>query len=642
MIFEQVKSGVTVSAVVEKYHTAPNRSNKVRCPFHDDDTPSMSIKEPMWQCFGCGAAGDAIRFVARIKQVDDYQAATLIIQDFNLAIDIKASPQNKIRTYIKEAQSQVHKTDYFKRRGLTDETIKQFGLGYDECEQAVVIPYNSSLLYYQLRGINGRRFYKPPTDDAGPEPLFNEAALKRNDKTPIFVVESPICAMSIIQSGGNAVAICGTGINGFIRSVTACVAPGAIVLAFDNDTQGEKTTHSVSQALERVGAKHIVWNIAGNEKDPNELLMLNPQLLKSNIDQAIKAAKLKSRSPEDLIPLEELSELPIPPQRFLVDKLIPENCLCLLVAASKMGKSWFALHAASSIVTGEAFLDELTNTGAIIYYALEDNDERLKSRKELLMGGKPLPLSLYIQTRAKNLDNGFLDEIRNHKRRIPDLKLVIVDTFGEIRGRPNKNEDVYMRDGRELGSLRRFCTDEKLSILLLHHTRKTDDANDPFNNINGSTGIMGAADVTLLITKKRRMDDAEPFKLSITGRAVIQDELLIQRLPSGRWYKVGTPEQESEKRRLDAFNNSKVVACVLELMKRHTYGWQGTVRDFIKQAAGLLGENIGSEIEVGREIARVDVDLLTIHQIKHSVKKRNYANVHIFAPSKVPSLLDTS
>ena len=46
------------------------------CPFHADKTPSLSINptQNLWQCFGCGAAGDTIRFVELFDQVSFQEA----------------------------------------------------------------------------------------------------------------------------------------------------------------------------------------------------------------------------------------------------------------------------------------------------------------------------------------------------------------------------------------------------------------------------------------------------------------------------------------------------------------------------------------------------------------------------------------
>ena len=117
-----------------------------------------------------------------------------------------------IKEYIKGCIKNVDKTDYFVKRGLTKETIAKFGLGYDIKKQCVVIPYSSEHTYYQTRSIDGKEFRKPPTEIAGPEPLWNAKALLGTGT--VFIVESPICAMSIMQCGEVAVATCGTsGVN---------------------------------------------------------------------------------------------------------------------------------------------------------------------------------------------------------------------------------------------------------------------------------------------------------------------------------------------------------------------------------------------------------------------------------------------
>ena len=50
------------------------------CPFHDDHNPSLSInpKTNLWQCFGCGAAGDVIRFIELFDRVDFTEAVRIL------------------------------------------------------------------------------------------------------------------------------------------------------------------------------------------------------------------------------------------------------------------------------------------------------------------------------------------------------------------------------------------------------------------------------------------------------------------------------------------------------------------------------------------------------------------------------------
>ena len=65
-LFETVKAAVTVRLAAEHYGLKVERGGMVRCPFHDDRHPSMKLNESYFYCFGCGATGDVIDFVARL------------------------------------------------------------------------------------------------------------------------------------------------------------------------------------------------------------------------------------------------------------------------------------------------------------------------------------------------------------------------------------------------------------------------------------------------------------------------------------------------------------------------------------------------------------------------------------------------
>ena len=71
---EEIKTGVDLAALVRAkgIHLKRNgRSYKGLCPFHDDKNPSLSVNPTtnLWQCFGCGAGGDVIRFVEMFDKV---------------------------------------------------------------------------------------------------------------------------------------------------------------------------------------------------------------------------------------------------------------------------------------------------------------------------------------------------------------------------------------------------------------------------------------------------------------------------------------------------------------------------------------------------------------------------------------------
>ena len=86
-LFTQIKMGVSVKEAAEYYGLEVNRGNMVCCPFHADRTPSMKLNEDYFYCFGCGATGDVIDFVARLFGLSSYEAAKKLAYDFGIDPD---------------------------------------------------------------------------------------------------------------------------------------------------------------------------------------------------------------------------------------------------------------------------------------------------------------------------------------------------------------------------------------------------------------------------------------------------------------------------------------------------------------------------------------------------------------------------
>lgn len=83
-IYESIKAAVTVRQAAEHYGLKVGRNNMVCCPFHNDRHPSMKLNEDYFYCFGCGATGDVIDFVARLFNLSSYEAAQKLAADFGL------------------------------------------------------------------------------------------------------------------------------------------------------------------------------------------------------------------------------------------------------------------------------------------------------------------------------------------------------------------------------------------------------------------------------------------------------------------------------------------------------------------------------------------------------------------------------
>ncbi|MDY6323671.1 MAG: CHC2 zinc finger domain-containing protein [Catonella sp.] len=81
-IYETIKAAISVKQAAEHYGLKMSRNCMVCCPFHNDRHPSMKLNEDYFFCFGCGAKGDVIDFVAKLFDLSSYEAAQKLAADF--------------------------------------------------------------------------------------------------------------------------------------------------------------------------------------------------------------------------------------------------------------------------------------------------------------------------------------------------------------------------------------------------------------------------------------------------------------------------------------------------------------------------------------------------------------------------------
>lgn len=83
-VFEAVKAAVPVRAAAERFGLEVNFAGMVRCPFHDDHTPSMKLYDDHFYCFGCGRHGDVVDLTAELFCIPPYDAACKLADDFGV------------------------------------------------------------------------------------------------------------------------------------------------------------------------------------------------------------------------------------------------------------------------------------------------------------------------------------------------------------------------------------------------------------------------------------------------------------------------------------------------------------------------------------------------------------------------------
>lgn len=121
-IFREIKKYLTARQVAEHYGLKVKRNGMACCPFHDDKHPSMKV-DTNYYCFGCGAHGDAVGYVAQLFGLSQYDAACRIIEDFNLPIETHIAiddrehrkAKNEWRRQKEERDRIIHIKERFRR-----------------------------------------------------------------------------------------------------------------------------------------------------------------------------------------------------------------------------------------------------------------------------------------------------------------------------------------------------------------------------------------------------------------------------------------------------------------------------------------------------------------------------------------------
>lgn len=161
----------------------------------------------------------------------------------------------------------------------------------------------------------------------------------------------------------------------------------------------------------------------------------------------------------------------------------------------------------------------------MLYLSLEDTQRRIKDRLYNLTDSAPD--NLYFAVTSGLIGGGLEEQITDFLTEHPATKLVIIDTLQKVRDSKGSTgkAGMYGNDYDDISSIKRIADGFNIAILLVHHLRKLQDSDDPFNDVSGSTGIIGAADTNFILRRKRSGNAAT---LLVSGRDVEYQELTLQ------------------------------------------------------------------------------------------------------------------
>lgn len=146
---ELIKEKINIVDLIQEYLPLKKSGAnfKANCPFHQEKTPSFMVspERGIWHCFGCEKGGDQFKFLMEKDGIDFKEALEILAQKAGIVLKNSTSKEKSVNGRLFEANAKAtqfynyllttHKLgqrarDYLKKRGLTDETIKTFKIGY--------------------------------------------------------------------------------------------------------------------------------------------------------------------------------------------------------------------------------------------------------------------------------------------------------------------------------------------------------------------------------------------------------------------------------------------------------------------------------------------------------------------------------
>lgn len=322
-----------VSEVVTLKKTGKNYLG--RCPFHNEKTPSFTVssEKQIYKCFGCGEAGNVISFVMKTRNMAFPEAVKLLGEKVGIVVDDADSPGKSSaanekfkRMYNINIQAARYfytnlkrfkaPYEYLKGRGITDETIKKFGIGfsldnwqgirsylkqrgfseeeilelglttknekgniYDRFRNRIIFPvFNVS---GRVIGFGGRVLddSKPKYLNSPETPIFHKGtnlyglnlAIKNNPARTVIMVEGYMDVISLSQQGvTNVVATLGTALTeGQCKLLKRYI--DTVIVSFDSDVAGQNATIRGLEILQKSGFDLKILQIPSG-KDPDEFI----------------------------------------------------------------------------------------------------------------------------------------------------------------------------------------------------------------------------------------------------------------------------------------------------------------------------------------------------------------------------------
>ena len=243
----------------------------------------------------------------------------------------------------------------------------------------------------------------------------------------------------------------------------------------------------------------------------------------------------------------------------------------IFAGAPKLGKSFLMAQLAYHISTGMPLWNYTVRKGTVLYLALEDDYHRLQKRLYRMFGTESTE-DLYFSVSAGQLGNGLDEQLTRFMAVHPDTKLIIIDTLQKVR-EVGGDSYSYANDYEIITRLKKFADSCGICLLLVHHTRKQ-NADDKFDMISGTNGLLGAADGGFILRKEKRTSNAAT--LEVSGRDQPDQKIYLNRNPETLVWGLEKTETELWKQPPDP-----LLKTIADKITRENSEWQGTPTELV-------------------------------------------------------------
>lgn len=333
---QELKMRNDITEVVSGYVNLKRRGRNMvgLCPFHGEKTPSFNVytENGSFYCFGCGVGGDVISFEMKIENLDYVDAVKALAQRAGMEMPENSYDDSlsKLRGRVLEANREAARyyfstlyskngasgLEYFYSRGLSDRTIRHFGLGFADdnwtslcshlrakgfkdnelvAANLAVQRRNGSGIYdrftnrvmfpiIDLRGnviaFGGRIMTdeKPKYLNTSDTPVFKKSTnlfslnnAKNSGSRTLILCEGYMDVIAVNQAGfTNAVATLGTALTSE-QAVLMKRYADEVIICYDVDEAGQKATARAIPILRNAGLVIRVLSIPSG-KDPDEFI----------------------------------------------------------------------------------------------------------------------------------------------------------------------------------------------------------------------------------------------------------------------------------------------------------------------------------------------------------------------------------